>query len=649
MKEIKTIIYPPTPIAHRMSSTSQFALALCLCVLFVLTCTAQVRLEMDGNTLNASEPPLTPNQQSEEAHAESEDENVLHLGSPEDGLTRAEHQAFAEAVDLSDFRRLAVFDSGRVKIIDTLAREYVHSIYGRSQFRDVQAKDADKPAEEQSRFYYDPVFTYLDLIFNKRYYLDKPLIHVEVLPLRQQLLSHLPEDQREKQLRQGRLSYGMMHSPQVRETLLELDSDLTMENAMNQVRLAVHRFEGRGQEVDIISPKPGDDYWIDIRTNTARPPAGESLQRSRMPGSESDATAAAPQPIETGLAENWKALADAWRDADAQRVNALLKTLSAEVPQVHPSTYPSAIRLQAEWLYNATHKFTVGWVAYLLATLALLVAFYTHRRGLGIFGVVMLAIGFAVHSAGMVVRGMLSGRWPIHNQFESFMAIAWFAVLVGLVLLIIKRQWMFGAAAAALGTCALLVANTVPIPSNEVAPVAGILSTSNILYLHVNTVLVSYALISLGFFTSLIYLAVHYLPTPQTARVAAAGVGDIATSSENASPGKSHTPGRAKLLHDLDKAQMVVLQIAFYVLAVGILLGAYWADHAWGRWWGWDPKETWALITWIVYLIAIHVRMAGGVRDRGLVTAWLSVIGFFIMLWCYWGVNLLLAGLHSYA
>jgi len=101
------------------------------------------------------------------------------------------------------------------------------------------------------------------------------------------------------------------------------------------------------------------------------------------------------------------------------------------------------------------------------------------------------------------------------------------------------------------------------------------------------------------------------------------------------------------MLADLDKAQLTLMQLAFYLLGVGILLGAYWADHAWGRWWAWDPKETWALITWIVYLIAIHVRF--GVRDRGLVTAWLSVIGFVVMLWTYWGVNLLLSGLHSYA
>ncbi|MEM9560300.1 MAG: cytochrome c biogenesis protein CcsA, partial [Planctomycetota bacterium] len=68
----------------------------------------------------------------------------------------------------------------------------------------------------------------------------------------------------------------------------------------------------------------------------------------------------------------------------------------------------------------------------------------------------------------------------------------------------------------------------------------------------------------------------------------------------------------------------------------------------WGRWWAFDPKETWALVTWIVYLIVIHVRFTG-LKDRGLTTAWLSVIGFIVMLWTYFGVNLLLPGLHAYA
>ena len=199
-----------------------------------------------------------------------------------------------------------------------------------------------------------------------------------------------------------------------------------------------------------------------------------------------------------------------------------------------------------------------------------------------------------------------------------------------------KRQWMFGAAAAALGTTALLFANTVAIPSHDVAQVSGILATSRILYIHVNVVIAAYALIALGFFIALFYLGVYYFKTDTTVRMAAAGLGEMDNPS-----------GPEKLLRDLDKAHLVILQLAFWLLGLGILLGAYWADHAWGRWWGWDPKETWALITWIIYLIVIHLRF--GVRKPHLVTSWLSVIGFFVMLWTHWGVNLLLAGLHSYA
>lgn len=106
--------------------------------------------------------------------------------------------------------------------------------------------------------------------------------------------------------------------------------------------------------------------------------------------------------------------------------------------------------------------------------------------------------------------------------------------------------------------------------------------------------------------------------------------------------------GTARVLSDLDKAQMIILQLAFWTLGVGILLGAWWADHSWGRWWAFDPKELWALVTWIVYLIVIHLRFTQS-KNRAVTTAWLSVIGFMVMLWTYFGVNLLLPGLHAYA
>ena len=103
------------------------------------------------------------------------------------------------------------------------------------------------------------------------------------------------------------------------------------------------------------------------------------------------------------------------------------------------------------------------------------------------------------------------------------------------------------------------------------------------------------------------------------------------------------------MLQDLPDPPVLHAKLAFWTLAVGLMLGAWWADHSWGRWWAFDPKETWALLTWIVYLAVIHLRFAVTGPKRALVTAWMSVFGFFVMLWTYFGVNLLLPGLHAYA
>ncbi len=92
---------------------------------------------------------------------------------------------------------------------------------------------------------------------------------------------------------------------------------------------------------------------------------------------------------------------------------------------------------------------------------------------------------------------------------------------------------------------------------------------------------------------------------------------------------------------------MVILQMAFWFLGTGIICGAVWADHSWGRPWGWDPKETFALVTWIVYLVIVHLRFV--TKARSDVTAWLSVVGFAVMMFNWIGVNFWLVGLHSYA
>lgn len=525
-----------------------------------------------------------------------------------------------DQVDLSGLSRLAVFD-GRAKTLGTWAGEHLQRIYGKNRWKDLTDPHARS---------HDPLFTTLDLEFRPEAYSDKPLIYVEVLAFRQELLSVLGMNPTDQQvwLQRGRLAPSHFAQMKVQQVIAQADADMLRLKARNQVMGALSETAVSFGSLPLLAPEKEGDLWQSLSSLT-----GASLQE----GSPSVQALSA-----------YFLLRRAWQQGDAVLVNRAMAQLTQSLAQIHPENYPSPFRRQLEQVYTRTDRMTIGYVAYALATILLLLAFATGRRGLIATGVSFLGLGLAIHLAAMIVRGVLAQRWPIHNQYESHIAISFFAVLVGLILMAVRRQWLFGAAAAALGAGTLLLANTLAIPSKDVAPVAGILDTSRILYVHVNLVLASYGLIALGLFLSLFYLVVHYGQGRAAQRFAAVSLGHVqAGGAEDRAAGAVQGATLSRSLHDLDRAQMIVLQLAFWLLGLGILLGAYWADHAWGRFWGWDPKETWALVTWIIYLIVIHVRFSA--KRRGLVTAWLSVLGFIVMLWTYWGVNILLPGLHSYA
>jgi cytochrome c-type biogenesis protein CcsB len=101
-----------------------------------------------------------------------------------------------------------------------------------------------------------------------------------------------------------------------------------------------------------------------------------------------------------------------------------------------------------------------------------------------------------------------------------------------------------------------------------------------------------------------------------------------------------------QLINELDNSSYRIISFGFPLLTIGILSGAVWANEAWGSYWNWDPKETWALITWLIFATYLHTRMVRGWRTQQ--SAVIAISGFFIIWICYLGVNLLGKGLHSY-
>jgi len=232
--------------------------------------------------------------------------------------------------------------------------------------------------------------------------------------------------------------------------------------------------------------------------------------------------------------------------------------------------------------------------------------------------------------AGLILRWVESyslgyGHAPLTNLYES---MTFFALTLGVLYLIIEwrsRNRRIGAVVMPL-VCLALAFAALKVPGKDIQPLIPALK-SNWLIAHVLTVFIGYAAFMIGFGVSIIYL--------------------IQNSSRKVqySNGSPNPASNLPALPVLDELTHQIIMFGFLFLTAGIITGAVWANSAWGRYWGWDPKETWSLITWLIYAALLHFRMMRG--WRGTRIAVLSIIGFGAVLFTYFGVNLL-PGLHSY-
>jgi cytochrome c-type biogenesis protein CcsB len=269
-----------------------------------------------------------------------------------------------------------------------------------------------------------------------------------------------------------------------------------------------------------------------------------------------------------------------------------------------------------EW----NHKILgIATLLYLLIFVLHLVYFAFKKEGLVKLIWLALFATFGVHTLGLAVRWVESyrlniGHAPLSNFYESLVFYAW---CLSLVQLIMKKRiaypWLT-AVASAISLFFMAYASLSPSVSRSIQPLIPALQ-SNWLHVHVATCFLAYAAFAISFITGLLYL-VYW---------------------------KGLNPSQEAL----EEISYRTVMIGFTMLSAGILTGAVWAHYAWGSYWSWDPKETWSLITWIIYAIFLHARFVRGWRGRRI--AILSVIGFASVLFTYFGVNFVLSGLHSYA
>ena len=235
-------------------------------------------------------------------------------------------------------------------------------------------------------------------------------------------------------------------------------------------------------------------------------------------------------------------------------------------------------------------------------------------------------IGLAGNIVGIVMRWVESyqlgfGHAPLSNLYES---LVFFAGTIVLIYLVIERKYsnrVIGAFVAPIAFLAMAYASLSPNISDRIQPLIPALK-SNWLIAHVIACFIGYGAFAVAFGVSLMYLMKQ-------------------KSSDDTDSMMGHLPDA----NVLDELNHQLVMFGFLFLSVGIITGAVWANSAWGRYWGWDPKETWSLITWFVYATLLHARLMRGWRGKR--TAILSIGGFAAVMFTYFGVNLL-PGLHSY-
>ncbi len=531
---------------------------------------------------------------------------------------------FAAKVDARAWELLPAQQAGRVKILDSVARGMVAGFYGKSSIDNTGS-----------------AFCFLEMYFNAGAYLNKPIIDVHSGVLRDRLLpvlgietatmlratGHLPpeglmaEESVQALVRERRVRMNELRMDRLGrdiQALITLQDDLKLRSALGRFWESVDDFVKIGS-VGLVAPRSGDVYLNAHELREAEPE----------------------------LSQRFDDLRQAWRARDADKANAMLKSLAIDLTARAEKAGLPAWQRSLELFHNRVAGFSLAWIGFALATIVLLVAVSLRSKGWGVGGFVIFLLVSAFLLAGFVIRWILSGRgWhlpPMTNQYESILTAAVLSCLAATVLEILLRRWFFALAASIFSCVGLLTAyfNQTAVGWQIEAP-HGILNTP-ILAWHVATLMIGYAVIGMSLVISIAYLIVAVSKQEGSEGVLSAGA-DLAGGPDDAALARE-----ASLLADLDRSNLILIQLGCWLVGVGVALGAFWGDHAWGRWWGWDPKETWGLETFLVYLLIVHIRYVLPRDNRGVWTALLAVIGCAVMAFTWFGVNYLLSGLHSYA
>ncbi len=268
-------------------------------------------------------------------------------------------------------------------------------------------------------------------------------------------------------------------------------------------------------------------------------------------------------------------------------------------------------KMKVEVFFHKLRPFFFAFLLYVLGSLLLVFQLS--------WGKAILFIGFLFHTIGFLFRIYISSRAPVTNMYETVIWVPWGAMLIGFFLSFFKKEDSYMKASGIVGTFCLLVSMIAPsILDPSLQPLEPVLRDNFWLTTHVLSITLSYGAFALAWLLANIALTGHFFQLQ-----------------------------KYKSLNRSSRQVYEVLKIGVVLLALGVFLGGVWADYSWGRFWGWDPKETWALISLLAYLALLHGRLSGWLSPLAVLIS--SIVGFCLIIMTWYGVNFVLGqGLHSY-
>lgn len=327
-----------------------------------------------------------------------------------------------------------------------------------------------------------------------------------------------------------------------------------------------------------------------------------------------------PATTTTPILQQLRDMNGALREGNNTRIAEVASKLQEDLRALNPGLYPSQRVIERELFYNNAKPFDSAiWL--FAAAIVLLIPGGSQgwRRWLLHGGVLASIAGLGFLIFGISLRVMIAGRAPVTNMYESVIWVSMGVVLFGLAFYAVYRNRLMLLSALPVSLLCLLLARSLPIAMpSRLDPLVPVLRDNFWLTVHVLTITLSYAAfaLTLGFAHVVLW---HYIRHPRT----------------------------APAMRNLHVWLYRMMFVGLILLAAGTILGGVWANYSWGRFWGWDPKETWALIALLMYVLAIHGKMAGWWGDFGIAVA--AVVNFSGILMAWYGVNFVLGtGLHSY-